>query len=235
MQFDKRGAQGARRGLSCAVRCRSGRFTASSTGLATVFLALSLCSAGQPAWAQSDWVPELAPNGSETRGRSDPIVILLPAGLDPAVYGNLAVELDDLDVTAFVLAEAGRLTVTPPEALGTGSHSLRLIERGADGSILERGFWSLEVRHSDLIRDLSLTADLAGEVNGRVADGGLTTPSQHVTGESAGNLEAAASDEGWRISAQGNYLYNSQLELGLDERNFDLGENRIDGDYEQDS
>ncbi|GAB4394552.1 MAG: hypothetical protein Tsb0032_20760 [Kiloniellaceae bacterium] len=196
-------------------------------------LALSLCG-GKPALAQIDWTPELAPTETDTRGRSDPIIILLPAELDPALYGNLAVELDDLDVTAFAAVAGRRLTVTPPEALGTGPHSLRLIERGSDGSILERGFWSLEVRHSEWIRDLSLSADPTLKVNGRVADGGLTTPSQHVTAEGAGNLEAAAGDEGWRLSVQGNYLYNSQLELGLDQRNFDVGEYRIDGDIEQD-
>ncbi len=235
MRECKRGAQGTRHPLVLSGRGAAGRsFIRSTTGLATILLALSLCGT-QPALAQGDWVPELEPTPSETRGRSDPIVILLPADLDPAVYQNLAVELDDIDVTSFVAAENGRLVVTPPEALSTGSHSLRLVERGSDGSILERGYWSLDVRHSDLIRDLSLNADLAGEVNTRIAENGLDTPPQHVTGESAGNVDAAAGDEHWRISAQGNYLYNSQLELGIDERNFDLGEFRIDGDYEQDS
>ncbi|MPZ10187.1 MAG: hypothetical protein GEU89_08230 [Kiloniellaceae bacterium] len=200
-----------------------------------LLLSLALCCTTATALAQTEWVPELAPSESDVRGRSEAIVILLPADLDPGVYERLAVELDDLDLTAFVSAEAGRLTLVPPEALTTGSHSLRLIERGDDGSILERGAWILDLRQSDLVRDLSLRADLAGEVNGRVADGGITTPSQHITGESGGNVEAAAGDEPWRLSAQGNYLYNSQLELGLDQRNLDIGEYRIDGDFESES
>ena len=155
MRECKRGAQGTRRPIVLSGRGAAGRsFVCSTTGLATVILALSLCGS-QPALAQGDWVPELEPTPTESRGRSDPIVILLPADLDPAVYQNLAVELDDLDVTAFVSAENARLVVTPPETLSTGSHSLRLIERSNDGSILERGYWSLEVRHSELIRDLS--------------------------------------------------------------------------------
>ncbi|WP_193371530.1 hypothetical protein [Pelagibius marinus] len=195
---------------------------------------MALCGA-PPALAQGDWVPELEATPSESRGRSDPIVILLPADLDPAIYQNLAVELDDIDVTAFVLVENARLVVTPPETLSTGSHSLRLVERGGDGSILERGYWSLDVRHSELIRDLSVNANLAGEVNTRFAENGIDTPPQHVTGESAGTAEASAGDEHWRISAQGSYLYNSQIDLGIDGRNFDFSEYRIDGDYEQDS
>jgi len=197
-------------------------------------MSLSICSLSGTALAQSDWVPELAPAAAEARGGSEPIVILLPADLDADTFARLAVELDDLDVTAFATIDAGSLTLEPPESLGTGTHSLRLIERGDDGSILERGAWSLEIRHSELIRDLSLSADLAGEVNGRVASRGLETPSQHVTAESAGNAEAAAGDEGWRFTARGNYLYNSQLELGPDGRNIDIGEYRLDGELYDD-
>jgi hypothetical protein len=200
-----------------------------------VLVALALCAAAGTAAAQGDWVPELAPAQAEPRGRSEPIVILLPADLDSATYERLAVELDDLDITAFAAVEDGTLTLLPPEALSTGSHVLRLIERGEDGSILERGVWVLDIRHSESVRDLSLRADLAGEVNARVADNGITTPSQHVTGESAGNAEAAAGGEQWRVSAQGNYLYNSQLELGLDQRNLDIGEYRLDGDIEDEN
>lgn len=199
----------------------------------SIGLLLALSFAGSAA-AQADWQPELAPAQSDSRGRSEPIVILLPAGLDASIYDRLAVELDDLDVTAFVAVDAGNLVLQPPEPLTTGSHSLRLIERREDGSILERGAWVMDIRHSAGLRELSLRSDLAGEVNVRVADNGITTPSQHLTGESGGNVEAEAGDEGWRLTARGNYLYNSQLELGLDDRNFDIGEYRFDGDIEQD-
>src|SRR3546814_5714357 len=131
------------------------------------------------------------------------MIILLPADLDPATYERLAVELDDLDVTAFVTVEAGSLTLLPPEALATGSHSLRLIERGADGPILERGAWILDVRPSALLRDFTLRADLAGEATARVAAGGISTPSPHVTAESGGTAEAAAGGEQWRLSELG--------------------------------
>lgn len=241
MREDPRGAGGA---MSRTVPADRGRraggfscehFRLSPRRCGALLLVLAACCPAAPAVAQSDWVPELAPPDAETRGRSEAIVILLPAGLDPATYARLAVELDDLDVTAFAAAEDGRLVLQPPEALGSGSHVLRLIERTEDGAILERGVWVLEVRHSSAIRDLALSADLAGEVNARVADSGITTPSQHVTGESGGNVEAEAGDEQWRVSAQGNYLYNSQLELGLDQRNFDIGEYRLDGDVQDES
>jgi hypothetical protein len=236
MWEDERGRKSAmREGFVTGRRWRSGRSVFCINACGAAFLSLALGGAAGAALAQADWTPELAPAASESRGRSEAIVILLPADLDPVTYGRLAVELDYLDVTAFVSAEARSLTLVPPEALSTGSHSLRLIERGEDGSILERGAWVLDVRHSDALRDLSLRADLAGEVNGRVADRGLSTPSQHITGESGGNVEAAAGDEQWRVSAQGNYLYNSQLELGLDQRNFDIGEYRLDGDFESES
>lgn len=203
----------------------------SSTVLCSTVLATGLMIFPQGVQAQ-DWIPELREVSGEARGRSDPIVIALPGDLDSAVLSRLAVELDDIDVTAFAVTEPGQITINPPEALSTGEHVVRLIERGEDGSILERGAWFLEIRHSELIRDLSASADLAGEINGRVLDGGIDTPPQHVTAESGGNFEGAAGDENWRLSLQGNYLYNSQLELGLDNRNFDFGEYRLDGDFE---
>lgn len=232
MREVQRGPGGTMRFLIWNGRSQRGRlpFLLSASSLA---LLVAMACADSAA-AQADWQPELAPSQSESRGRSEPVVILLPAGLDASLYDRLAVELDDLDVTAFVAVDAGNLVLQPPEALTTGSHTLRLIERSEDGSILERGAWVLDIRHSASVRDLSLRADLAGEVNARVADNGITTPSQHVTGESGGNVEAQAGDEGWRLSARGNYLYNSQLELGLDDRNFDIGEYRFDGDIEQD-
>src|SRR3546814_175508 len=112
-----RGAGGAMRGSARAGRLR-GRYACVPTpGVCGVFLlSLALCAVAPPVRAQGDWVPELAPAQSETRGRSEPIVILLPADLDPATYERLAVELDDLDVTAFVTVEAGSLTLLPPRS-----------------------------------------------------------------------------------------------------------------------
>ena len=213
---------------------RAGLFRLPPSGYGAVLLALALCGGTGIAQAQGDWQPELAPADADFRGRSDALVILLPADLDPATYERLAVELDNLDVTAFASAEAGQLTLQPPEALSSGNHSLRLIERGEDGSILERGAWTFEVRQSALVRDLSLNADLAGRVNTRVAANGLDTPSQYVTGDSGGNVDAAAGDEQWRISARGNYIYNSQAALGLNGEHFDLEEYRLDGDFHSD-
>jgi len=228
MREEKRGAPGARRRVTYSGHRSTGVLR--QLGLAGATLAAGLAVFCDIAAAQSDWLPVL--EEVESRGRSDPIVITLPGDLDPAVLSALSVELDDLDVTAFVELSGGQLVLVPPEALSAGTHSLRLIQRGADGSILERGYWVLEIRHSATLRELSVTADLAGEVNARVADNGLDTPSEHITGESGGNVEANAADGNWRVTARGNYLYNSQIELGLDERNFDIGEYRIDGDYE---
>ncbi len=236
MREDGRGPKRAARGTVSNGRLQGNRrFRMPAAGLGGLILLGALAGGADPARAQADWEPQLAPPASELRGRSEAIVILLPDDLDPTVYERLFVELDYIDVTAFVDVAAGQLTLVPPESLGSGSHVLRLVERGGDGSIQERGAWVLDIRHSEAIRDLSLRADLAGEVNARVADRGLDTPSQHVTAESGGNAEASAGDDNWRVSARGNYLYNSQLELGPDGRNIDVGEYRLDGDYENES
>lgn len=236
MRKGRRGNKGATPGFGVCGRCRAGQSAFHLRILWGPVLGSAVLAAGamfgaSASWAQ-DWVPELQGAEGEARGRSDPIVISLPPDLDAGVYDRLAVEIDDIDMTAFASTALGQITISPPEALSTGQHTVRLIERGEDGSILERGVWVVEVRFSELVRDFSVNADLAGEVNGRVLDGGLDTPPQHVTGESGGNLEASAGDENWRVSVQSNYIYNSQLELGLNDRNLDLGEYRIDGDFQ---
>ena len=232
--FQRGGVNAMRLDVPAGGLSRRGWLGVSVSPIAAALAGLAMQAAAGAAWAQTDWFPELAPPAADSRAGDEAIVILLPGDLDPAVLPRLSVELDDLDVTAFAAMEPGSLTLLPPESLGTGLHSLRLIERGEDGSILERGAWTLEIRHSDFIRDLSLNADLAGEVNGRIAENGIDTPPQHVTAESGGNVQANAGGERWRLSAQGNYLYNSQIELGPDQRNIDLGEYRLDGDYETD-
>lgn len=237
MWEDKRGCATAMPDLCTAVRgSRRGRFRLYNSGVSVLALTLALLAGdaivAKAAHAQGDWIPELAPTETEHRGRSDAIVILLPGDLDPATYQRLALELDDLDVTAFATAQTGGLTLIPPEPLSSGLHSLRLIERGEDGSILERGDWTLDIRHSSLVRDLSLSGDLSAMVNGRVAEEGVEVPPQHVTGDGGGNLEAAAGDENWRLSAQTNFFYNSQLDIAPSGRDFDLGQYRIDGDIQ---
>lgn len=237
MREDKRGRVQAMPDRYAADRGSGrGRCRLYNSGISVCALSLALLAgagfAAGAAYAQGDWIPELAPTESEHRGRSDAIVILLPGDLAPEIYQRLAVELDDLDVTAFVTAEAGRLTLIPPEPLASGPHSLRLVERGEDGSILERGAWSLDIRHSSLVRDLSLRGDLSGTVNGRIAENGVEVPPEHVTGDGGGNVEAAAGDENWRLSAQTNFFYNSQLDIAPSGRDFDLGQYRIDGDIQ---
>lgn len=232
MRKARRGSVGATPSYFADRRRRGARRVILARGCClSVVVATTAILTTQTVLAQ-DWQPELQAPTGETRGRGDPIIIILPDDLDPAVYGRLAVELDDIDMTAFATTQLGQLVLAPPESLSTGLHLLRLVERGEDGSILERGAWTFEVRHSDLIRDLSLNADLAGELNARVAKRGIDTTSDKITADSGGNAEAAAGDENWRITAQGNYIYNSQPELGIDERNFDIGEYRFDGDIQ---
>lgn len=209
---------------------RRGRKYLYRNGIPLLALSLALVAASHAARAQGDWVPELAPAESEHRGRSDALVLLVPADLDPETFARLSVELDDFDVTAFVSATAGSLTLTPPEPLASGQHRLRLVERGSDGSIVERGAWVFEIRHSSLVRDLSLRGDLSGLISGRIAENGVEVPPEHVTAESGGNLQAEAGDENWRITVQGDYFYNSQLDITPDGRNIDIGQYRLDAE-----
>src|SRR5690606_17413787 len=75
--------------------------------------------------ASDDWQPQLV-DQHEIRRPDSPITLQLPA-LPVEVLQNLALELDGIDVTAFVETQDGRtITVKLPQPLSYARHQLRL-------------------------------------------------------------------------------------------------------------
>ncbi|MCW8946535.1 MAG: hypothetical protein OQK80_03625, partial [Sedimenticola sp.] len=98
---------------------------------------------------QADWSPELV--STTDRGYrlpSEEVRLYIPPEVPLEVLQRLSLELDDIDVTALVGREGDFALFVPIQPLSYGQHRLRLVENGADGSLLERGFWLLEVRKS---------------------------------------------------------------------------------------
>lgn len=173
---------------------------------------LALCA---PSFAQpAVWQPTLLEPEGQIRGPSDAIRLLLPA-LPVAILQNIALELDEVDVTGLVSTADGRHAVfTPPQPLAFGEHSLRLIEYAVDGDIIERGAWTLDVRKTAAFRDASLESNVT--VNGvtRVADESLLQPEpsrNHANG--AAQIQGAVAGDGWRTGAYIDLLSNSRRDL----------------------
>jgi hypothetical protein len=191
---------------------------------------LWFCS--MPAAAQ-DWVPELQPPASGSFYAADEaIVLVIPAEIAAGAAIELAVELDEFDVTALLQVEGGRLLLDPPEPLATGNHQLRLVEYGSDGSIIERGAWSFEVRDGETLQELSASANTSVDLLYRFAGNDLIDPPDNFTAQGAGDAQARIADGDWSIDADANYFLNSQQDQTIDGKRLDIGEYLFSGSYE---
>ncbi len=185
-----------------------------------------------PAAAQ-DWVPELQPPaGGSFYAADEAIVLVIPDEIAAGAAVELAVELDEFDVTALLQVEGGRLLLDPPEPLAAGMHQLRLVEYGSDGSIIERGAWSFEVRDGEALQELSASANTSVDLLYRFAGNDLIDPPDNFTAQGAGDARARIADGDWSIDADANYFLNSQQDQTIDGKRLDIGEYLFSGAYE---
>ena len=185
-----------------------------------------------PAAAQ-DWVPELQPPaGGSFYAADEAIVLVIPDEVAAGAAVELAVELDEFDVTALLQVEGGRLLLDPPEPLAAGIHQLRLVEYGSDGSIIERGAWNFEVRDGEALQELSASANTSVDLLYRFAGNDLIDPPDNFTAQGAGDARARIADGDWSIDADANYFLNSQQDQTIDGKRLDIGEYLFSGNYE---
>ena len=184
---------------------------------------LLFCS--MPAAAQ-DWVPELQPPASGSFYAADEaIVLVIPDEVAAGAAVELAVELDEFDVTALLQVEGGRLLLEPPEPLATGMHQLRLVEYGSDGSIIERGAWNFEVRDGEALQELSASANTSVDLLYRFAGNDLIDPPDNFTAQGAGDARARIADE--RLEHRCRCQLLPQQPAGPDHRRQAAGYRRV--------
>lgn len=193
--------------------------------------AMLFCFCGTTAAAQ-DWVPELQPPAAGAFFTADEaIVIVIPDEVAAGAAVQLAIELDEFDVTALLHQEGGRLILDPPEPLASGEHRLRLVEYGADGSIIERGAWMFEVRDGGALREFSASANNGIDLFYRFAGNDLIDPPDELGAQGAGDGQAHIADTDWSVDARANYFLNSQIDQTVDGRHLDIGEYLFSGNY----
>lgn len=172
-----------------------------------------------------EWQPRLdAPAEGGFWSQAAPLRFYIPPEVPVEVLQTLSLEVDDLDVTSFVQRDGDYAVYQSPQPLAFGQHRVRLVENAADGSILERGFWTIEVRKSAAFREAALQANATLEVTRRVADKGLTSPPRKTQGNGSLNLNGQLADGDWRAAMQLPLIYSSQSEP----REVDVGNFRFD-------
>ncbi len=178
------------------------------------------------AWAGSGWKPQLStPQHEGYRSPREPLKLFIPPDVPLEVLRNLALELDGIDVTAYIQREGDYVIYTPVQPLAYGMHQLRVVEYAPDGSIIERGAWQVEVRKSAAFREASLTAQASIEVSQRVADHNLGSPAP-VKNQRNGTLQVDGSlaDGDWQAGIKLPVIYSS----GQPYNDVDVGEFRFD-------
>lgn len=179
----------------------------------------------------SDWSPEL--ELPMVRQPMETLRISIPENVSIETLQTLALELDNIDVTAMVTREGNYAVFTPVQPLEWGKHELRLVEYAEDGSIFEKGFWTFEVRTQSGIRESDFTADISLVATGRVADKNLGEPEpDSLTGQGGGALHGKIAGEEWEVTGNMDLLYNSQRNLTPNNQELDMGEYLISGQYQ---
>ena len=163
-----------------------------------------LHSAAAVAALPDDWRPELRPlPDGEARGPQDPFVIELPAAYDRS-EGELALELDNVDVTARVRPVDETYTLfrfTPYTPLARGEHVLRMVEYAAGGEIIERGRWRVTVQVSESGYRYGVNGDASQRIDEKPG----------VDDVDRGTLSGSASASGYHDNGERRY----EAEAGL--------------------
>lgn len=159
------------------------------------------------------WTPQLlAPSGDIRKG-SEPIRIQI-LGLPANAAKTLTFEVDDIDVTSVVKQQGDVFTFTPTQAMTKGNHTIRIVENAADGSIIERGSWKIDIRKSRGLRESSAALNATMTYSRRVSDDGLIGPDIPGKNQGTGSFQfsGAAANKNWRLKANVDIVYNSQTD-----------------------
>lgn len=169
----------------------------------------------------------------------------LPDDTDILTLTRLVVEVNGIDVTAFLSLEGGDFFYAPPEPLPPGIHLVRLVRLNPDGSSEQLASWNFtqsgEVTSVDLtgpdsqqiaaaeqwLRSGSYASNNLVEASYRLHDHNLTDAPNRLQLTGAGVSEAELQGGQWHVNAKGNYLLHSQQSLSLTGKTVDIGEYSI--------
>lgn len=139
---------------------------------------------------------------------AEPVVVTLPAGLSPAQLASLAVEVDNVDVTALTQVAAGKLTYSPPQPFESGPHELRVVEYAANGQLQPRGRWSFSAiggAKGTGARTWFVRGSVGGTLSERVMQSDLTPPApSRFTANGTFDVKAARTMSEWTAEATVN-------------------------------
>jgi len=189
---------------------------------------------------------ELVPNP----GSGQLFMIVLPDDIDILTLTRLAVEMDGIDITAFLSFEEGNFRYSPPEPPAAGQHSIRLVLLKPDGSSTLLGNWQITqpdepgqsrpaqpdaqqiAAAEQWLRAGTYSSNNSLEASYRILDHNLSAAPDRLQLTGAGVSTAQLQGQSWQMNAQANYLLQTQQALSLTGETFDIGEYALSSQHQ---
>jgi len=136
----------------------------------------------------------------------------IPSDLTPTQLASLAIEIDQIDVTALARIGSGSIVYASPQPLTAGTHQLRVVEY-AGGRMIARGQWSFNVAtpgQGGPARGWSVKGSAGLTASERVAESNLTPPTPPAfTANGTFDVKAVRTVSEWTAQASLEGLYGS--------------------------
>jgi len=154
----------------------------------------------------------IQPPTSGTLAPSSALSLVIPADLTATQLASLAIEIDQIDVTALTHIGGGAIAYAPPQPLAPGLHELRVVEYAA-GRLIDRGHWSFTIKlpgETHAAHGWSVRGSVNAQASERIADSDLTPPAPPAfTANGTFDVKAARTLSEWTAQASIEGLYGS--------------------------
>jgi hypothetical protein len=163
------------------------------------------------AWAVPPGNWAIQPPAQASPSPTSPLTVSIPADLSAAQLASLAIEIDQIDVTAIARIGSGSIVYAPPQPLTPGSHALRVVEY-TGGRVIPRGEWRFTVSTGAKgpARGWSVKGSVDVLASERVAESNLTPPTPPAfTANGTFDVKALRTMSEWTAQASIEGLYGS--------------------------
>ncbi len=173
-------------------------------------LTIASLSESMPAIAalSEDWSVMLRQPAQNYYSPQGELRMAVPPEVSVAELQQLKLEVDGIDVTAFIERDGDDAVYRPVQPLTWGQHEIRVVEYTLDGEILERGEWAFEVRKSNLFREASLNGDLTLTGKERIDQRNQNNQNNPFSGNGSLKVVASVADETWKAGANADFVYD---------------------------
>lgn len=186
---------------------------ASPVGTLAGLVLLALGGSLQPSAARAavaNWAIQPPAQGSLSPTSS--LSLSIPLDLSAAQLASLAIEIDQIDVTAIARIGSGSIVYAPPQPLTPGTHELRVVEY-AGGRLIPRGHWSFTVKppgQGGPARGWSVRGSVNAMASERIAESNLTPPTPPAfTANGTFDVKAVRTMSEWTAQTSIEGLYGS--------------------------